>query len=263
MLYGLPLFKNCLTVLSKNQIKKLKSLSSGKFRQKYNNFIAEGHKLATEIIISKAYPIEHIYALSEWSTANKDILKTIPQETITEIDSKSMSQISNLSTSSPVFILLKKPNLEVKKNLISNQFSFLLQGVQDPGNVGTIIRIADWFGIPNIISDYKTADLLHPKVVQSSMGSICNVNLMKGKKEQLLELIDEIPSYALSLQGQELDTNTFDRPGIIMLGSEGNGLSSPYISKAKKNILIPPSKSSKADSLNVAVTAGIIAHTIG
>ena len=263
MLYGLPLFKNCLTVLSKNQIKKLKSLSSGKFRQKYNNFIAEGHKLATEILISKAYPIEHIYAFSEWLSTNKDLLKTIPKETITEIDSKSMSQISNLSTSSPIYILLKKPNLEVKKNLIINQYSFLLQGVQDPGNVGTIIRIADWFGIPNIISDNKTADLLHPKVVQSSMGAICNVNLMKGKEEQLLELLDSVPSYALSLQGEELHSKTFDSPGIIMLGSEGNGLSEEFISKAKKNVLIPPAKTSKAESLNVAVTAGIIAHTIG
>lgn len=224
--------------------------------------MAEGHKLAIEIILSRAFDIEQIYALPDWLNENDSLLKNIQYEFVTEIDHHSMKMISNLSTHSSVYILLKKPELKVKDSLINGKFSFLLQGVQDPGNVGTIIRIADWFGIPNVITDYNSADLLHPKVVQSSMGSICNVNLMRGSDEELLEFLSIYPSYALALDGEDLSRGMPNIPGLIMLGSEGKGLSPMYKSKATRSILIPPAITARADSLNVAVAAGIIAHSI-
>jgi TrmH family RNA methyltransferase len=254
--------KLIFTVLSKNRVKHLKSLSASKFRQMYNNFVAEGHKLATEIILSKAFEIEQIYAFPEWISDNSNLITNDLSLKTIAIDSKCMKQISLLSTYSPVYILLKKPDLSVKNSLIQDKFSFMLEGVQDPGNVGTIIRIADWFGISNVITDINSADLVHPKVVQASMGSICNVNLMRLNEIDIEELCSQHPTYALTLDGTNVANDSFDKTGIIMLGSEGKGLSKNRIAKSYKNIYIPSSPSSRAESLNVAITAGIIGYNI-
>lgn len=248
-------------MLSKNQIKHLKSLSSSKFRQKYNNFIAEGDKLAAEIIKSQTFEIEYIYALSDWVEANRD-LPLLIKDKLVMIDKRSMDQISLLSTSSSVYVLLKKPKENNNLYLIKNRYAILLDGVQDPGNVGTIIRIADWFGIPTVITNNKSADPLHPKVVQSSMGSVCHVNLLRLNDEEISKLVGENETYALTLDGIPISDDTFSKPGIIIMGSEGKGVSEDLLSGVGNKIFIPGAEYKGAESLNVSIATGIIGHHI-
>ena len=145
---------------SNNQIKFLKSLASAKFRQKYNNFIAEGDKLVNEILKSGTFEVEGLYATSNWLLSNETLISSTKVSTF-EVDQLQMKQISQLTTPSEVYCLLKKGEENVK--VVGNSSHIiLLDGVQDPGNVGTIIRICDWFGIRALIGTSKTADFYHP-----------------------------------------------------------------------------------------------------
>ncbi len=249
------------SVISKNQIKYLKSLSTSKFRQKYNKFVAEGDKLALEFIKTSAFQIEMIFAYPSWIEDNTSILykKDLP---ITEVNEKSMRQITNLKTPSSVFLLLNKPEETVKINLKHNEASFFLDGVQDPGNVGTIIRTADWFGIKNIFANENTADWYNPKVIQSTMGSICHVKCIRLKGESIAALFNDTPSYGLMLDGEDISTQDELNPGIYVLGSEGQGISPKIQSLVSRKIRIPGHHSKGAESLNVAISSGIIASRI-
>jgi RNA methyltransferase, TrmH family len=248
--------------LSKNQLKYIKSLHQPKFRQMYENFIGEGDKVVSELLVSKKFQIEMLVATVQWIEQNRPILHEF-QNMVYTITNEQMSQISALKTPSEVLIVAKKRLFNINNLLNDNFTAFYLDGVQDPGNVGTIIRIADWFGIDAVIRSQESADFFQPKVVQSSMGSIAGVALVNMDVVQLASL-SAIPVYAMDMNGKPLQTMTLPSSCIVVLGSEGQGLSSELKSSLTHltYITIQGHKDRLAESLNVGVAAGIVAQKI-
>ncbi len=248
--------------LSKNQLKYIKSLHQSKFRQMYENFIGEGDKVVTELLQSKNFEIELIAALPHWIDQNKTILKPY-LNVLYPVNNEQMEQLSTLKAPSEVLIIAKK-KLGSINNLLNEDFkAFYLDGVQDPGNVGTIIRIADWYGMEAVIRSFDTADFFHPKVVQASMGSIAGISLCEMDYEQLATL-KNLTIYAMDMDGRDLSKSSIKRPCIVILGNEGKGLSNGLKASFPllKYLTIKGHQSRLAESLNVGVAAGIVAEKI-
>ena len=234
-------------MLTKNQIKLIRSLSLKKNRKKHGLFIVEGEKLVNEVLRSD-WEVEGIYATKEWLGENATI-----------ISNNDLSRISSLKTPNKVVavVKIKKCSLDITSNTV-----LALDGVKDPGNLGTIIRLADWFGVEDIICSDDCVDYLNPKVVQSSMGSFTRVNL---NYTSLLDAFKKYSDYKLFmtvLNGTPLSEMTNADKKIVVMGSESKGISNKILELTSDKITIPKSKSSKAESLNVSVAAAIILSAI-
>ena len=234
-------------MLTKNQIKLIRSLSLKKNRQKHGLFIVEGEKLVNEVL-SSDWEIEGIYATKEWLGENALI-----------ISNNDLVRISSLKTPNKVLAIvkIKKGSLDITSNTV-----LALDGVKDPGNLGTIIRLADWFGVKDIICSDDCVDYLNPKVVQSSMGSFTRVNL---HYTSLIDAFKKYSDYKLImtvLNGTPLSEMKNIDKKIVVIGSESKGISKEILELTSEKITIPKSKFSKAESLNVSIAAAIILHTI-
>jgi len=243
-------------MISKNQIKDITSLQKKKFRTEFKSFVIEGDKLVLEAFDSD-YEVVNIFATKNWLNENF-VPKTI--ETI-EVTKEELNKISSLSTPPDVLAVLTIHENEINTELISNSLSIILDNINDPGNLGTIIRLADWYGIENIICSQETVDVFNPKVVQSSMGSIFRVkvhykNLSAFLKE--FENIDNFEAYGAFLEGENIYSTDLNTKGFIVLGSESHGISTEIEKFVSKKITIPKAKSSKTESLNVAISAAVI-----
>ncbi len=244
-------------MISKNKIKYLRSLKLKKFRQKYNNFTVEGEKIALEILQSQNVEIEAIIATEDWK--NKQFNQLLRKHTEIEIaEEKDLKQFSNFSTPSSVFVVAKQLSFDWNEEVIKNNFSLYLDGIQDPGNFGTILRIADWFGIPYVFCSKKCADLYNHKTIQSSMGAFLRVKVMYLPFEEVFEKCDDIPFYGTVLEGKNIFEETNYRKGVIVIGNEGKGISPEILKKITHQILIPKGKGGGAESLNAAVATGIV-----
>ena len=234
-------------MLTKNQIKLIRSLSLKKNRQKHGLFIVEGEKLVNEVL-SSDWEVEGIYATKEWLGENAII-----------ISNNDLSRISSLKTPNKVVavVKIKKSSLDITSNTV-----LALDGVKDPGNLGTIIRLADWFGVEDIICSDDCVDYLNPKVVQSSMGSFTRVNL---HYTSLIDAFNKYSDYNLFMtvfNGTPISEMTNSDKKIVVMGSESKGISKEILELTSEKITIPKSKSSKAESLNVSVAAAIILSAI-
>lgn len=230
-------------MLTKNQIKLIRSLSLKKNRQKHGLFIVEGEKLVNEVL-SSDWEVEGIYATKEWLGENAII-----------ISNNDLSRISSLKTPNKVLavVKIKKGSLDITSNTV-----LALDGVKDPGNLGTIIRLADWFGVEDIICSDDCVDYLNPKVVQSSMGSFTRVNLHYTSLMDAFKKYSEYKLFMTVLNGTPLSEMTNADKKIVVMGSESKGISNEILELTSEKITIPKSKSSKAESLNVSVAAAII-----
>jgi RNA methyltransferase, TrmH family len=238
-------------MLSKSQIKYIHSLQTKKYRQKYNQFIAEGDKIVRELLVQQYPEITHLYALPEWIIQHEPSLKcpAFP------VNATELHQISALSTPNQVLAILNIPSTKTTFSL-KGTITLALQTIQDPGNMGTLIRIADWFGISQLCCSPDCADPFQPKTVQSSMGSIARVKILETSLTDLLEKNPTIDAYAAVLTGKSINEFQHINEGILFIGNESNGLSKEIIEKCKYHIAIP--RLGKAESLNAAVAAGII-----
>ena len=242
-------------MLSKKIVKYIQSLSHKKLRDEENAFVAEGPKVVAEFLSGGNFNCKILCGYGDWISANKRLLNKILPENIYEIDEISLQKISLLKTPNKVMAVFEK---KINKKLpgIKNKLSLMLDDIQDPGNLGTIIRIADWFGIENIICSENCVDCYNPKVVQSTMGSLVRVNV---RYTSLLSFIDEhknISVYAAALSGISLHDCKKITEGIILIGNESIGIREELLNKAIQKITIP--KYGHAESLNAAVAAGII-----
>ena len=260
-------------MLSHSQLKHVSALKLKKFRDEYNEFVAEGNTLVQDLIQS---PLElaSVYALQSWIVDNLGLIreKNLP---VYETDSLDMSRISSLSSPSPVLAVVKIPAgaLEMLKaddmdrledlfpGIIQN-LSLVLEDISDPGNFGTIVRIADWFGVRTIFCSENSVELYNPKVIQSSMGSVARVKVIKADLPSLLGKIrGRMPVYGTFLEGEIIYGKSLGQAGFIVIGSEAHGISaglSPYITD---RLFIPSSGntgSGKAESLNAAVATAIV-----
>jgi len=242
-------------MLSKAKIKYIRSLHRKKFRQRYDKFIAEGTKIVDEILQHPNMEVEMIVATNNWFNTstflNENILKI-------EATTKELAEISTLTTPNEVLLVASplSSNLSLT-NSIKEDVSLFLDGIQDPGNLGTIMRIADWFGIHQIFLGEGTVDLYNPKVVQASMGAFLRVKCFPISGEQLFDMFPDTRIMGADMQGENIfNLSQEDKKGIIVIGNEGNGISALMKEKIKHWITIP--SQGGAESLNAAVACGII-----
>ncbi len=247
-------------VLSKVKHKYIVSLKTAKMRQKYGVFIVEGDKMAQEVLAHKSIEIETICALETWIQNYEFTLRPFFNKIITVTETE-LKHISNLTTPNKVLIIAKIPTPQYDNVLIQKSFSLYLDGIQDPGNMGTIMRIADWFSIPYIFCSTTCVDTWQPKVVQSSMGAFLRVQAFEMDFFDLKKHFPNLPTFAAILRGDNIfEKNTFPKHGIIVIGNEGRGISDNIIAQADYKITIPGGGG--AESLNAAVSTGIIAATL-
>jgi TrmH family RNA methyltransferase len=243
-------YTGCYTesMLTKNELKYIQSLYQKKQRDEDQLFIAEGPKLAEELINSN-FVIRNVYALSAWCERNADL--EVP---VTEISPTELSRVSNLQTPNEVIVVAEQASNTNEPTLKGN-LTIVLDGIQDPGNMGTIIRIADWFGISQVICSNDSVDRYNPKVVQASMGSILRVNCWYKNLESW-EPENPIPVFGALLNGKNIYSVGKVEEGILVIGNESKGIREPLLSKITNPVTIP--KRGGAESLNAAVAAGII-----
>ena len=235
-------------MLSRSEVKYIQSLCQKKQRQQEGLFIAEGPKIAEELLQSD-FIIKKIYALPEWIASNP-----ANDNSIIEIDEIDLSRISTLQTPHQVLVVAAQKN-DVYKPVLKNKLSIVLDGIQDPGNMGTIIRIADWFGIENIICSEDTVELYNPKVIQSTMGSFVRTKVFYVDLNTFLTTVD-VPVFGAILNGKNIYEMQKPKEGLLLFGNEGKGIRKEIMQFVTNPITIP--KKGGAESLNAAVAAGII-----
>jgi TrmH family RNA methyltransferase len=238
-------------MLSKSQISFIKSLHQKKYRKEHGLFIVEGIKSIQEFFQS-SYQIHTIFYNSE----QYNLLPKLPANiNLFEVKNAELDKISTLQTPQGFLALVHIPkNKELDLKELKNEFTLVLDGVQDPGNMGTIIRTADWFGFKNIICSADSVEVFNPKTVQATMGSLARINVYEADLPALLEK-NSIPVFGALLDGESIYKTQWGTEGLVILGNEGKGISAEVIKKINKPVTIP--KIGKAESLNVAVSAAI------
>ena len=245
--------------ISKNKIKQYKSLKLKKFRDQYKLFIAEGQKIVSDLIKYHAKNIECVIADETWIMENPEISENIDTY---NARSNEFKTISNLTTVTNVMAIVKIPKHTLDINHLSDQLVIALDEIQDPGNLGTILRIANWFGVKHIICSETTVDCYNPKVVQASMGTLMNVRIYYCNLPEVLTEIKNkniAPVYGTSLDGENIYSQKLPQHAVLLFGNESKGLS-PLIKNIITHKLIIPYISDDlpvTDSLNVSVAAAI------
>ncbi|MDQ2718544.1 MAG: RNA methyltransferase [Bacteroidota bacterium] len=242
-------------MLTKKIVKYIQSLSHKKFRDEEGCFIAEGPKIVSEFLGSEKFICKIICAEKDWLFENKILLINISPENIFEIDEHWIERISLLKTPNKVLAVFNKPGFS-NEIILQNKISLMLDDIQDPGNLGTIIRNADWFGIENIICSGNCVDCYNPKVVQSTMGSLLRVNVLYNDLISFIKKNNSINIYAAALSGISVYEIGKINEGIILIGNESKGIHEDILKVAGNRITIP--RFGHAESLNAAVASGII-----
>lgn len=242
-------------MLTAATIKYLQSLRLGKFRQKYNKFIAEGDKCCIEFLKAQKYNIDTIYASDEWIDLHTDILTAYKSKLIS-IEHKQMKKISQLKTPTEVFLLCDNRVLDIKDSLKGTSILYL-DAIQNPGNLGTIIRTADWYGVTQIVCSKDSVDYYHPKVVQAAMGSHNNIDYYIANLEDL-KSIANLPVLGTALDGHPIDRSSKIDPCILVIGNEGKGIRSENMPFIDQKILIEGAAGKIAESLNAGIATAIV-----
>jgi TrmH family RNA methyltransferase len=235
-------------MLTKNDVKYIQSLYHKKQRDAENVFIVEGPKMAEELINS-GFVVRKVYALKSWLLRH-----TALKVPFTEISELELNRISNLQTPNEVVVIAEQVSI-ANEPFLTGKLSLLLDGIQDPGNMGTIIRIADWFGIKQIICSNDTVEMYNPKVIQSSMGGILRVDCWY-KDLDAWEIVPEVPVFGALLKGQNIYSVGKVEEGLVVIGNESKGIRKSILPKITRPVTIP--RRGAAESLNAAVAAGII-----
>ena len=233
-------------MLTKNDIKLIKSLKHRKHRVENNLFVIEGLKIINEFINSD-WEVKKIFL------TNDTDLKT--NLNLNYISNSDLKRISFLKTPNKILALVKIPKLI--KN-IKGKLIIALDGVQDPGNLGSIIRLADWFGVSNILCSKNCVDVYNPKVVQSSMGSILRVSVNYVNLIKEIQHLSKYKLFSSVLDGRNINDIDINGNSIILFGNESKGISEELISLSKNKISIPKLSSSKINSLNVSNACAIV-----
>ncbi len=240
-------------MISKNKIKYIRSLELKKNRNKEGKFVAEGFKVVDDLLALQ--PADLIVATGEWLQG-----KHFGAETeVIEVTDEELKKVSFLQHPQQVLAVFRQAT-SGDYSINTSELSLALDGVQDPGNLGTIIRIADWFGITHIYCSQDTADVYNPKVVQATMGSIARVKVEYGDLLGLVESLPaDVPVYGTLLDGDNIYQQTLENRGLIVMGNEGKGISPALAKKVNHKLLIPnfPEGRATADSLNVAIATAI------
>ena len=230
-------------MLSQQEIKLINALKIKKYRTKYSQFIAEGDKIIKELI-DKGMEVVHIYSTHPEEFNVKEIKK------VSEADLKKVTALQHPNHSLAVFSI---PTATF--NIDDKEWIVVLDDIQDPGNMGTIIRTCDWFGVKKIICSEGCVDAYNPKVVQASMASIASVQIQEINLEEIL-MDSKLPIYGAVLNGSDYRQQLFNQKGFILIGNEGHGIRQSLQEKINYPITIP--KKGSAESLNAAIATALI-----
>ncbi len=238
-------------MLVKQKVKYIQTLGQKKFREQEGVFIAEGPKLVKELLEECPAAVKEIYAVKDWIESNKISLE---KTGVTEVTDAELERISQLSTPNKVLAIVSQFE---KENIVTKgKITLVLDGVRDPGNLGTIVRIADWFAVDQVVCSNDSADIYNSKVVQATMGSIARVKVFYTDLDSWLAQQKDVCIYAAVLDGQDITKMKKISEGIIMIGNESKGISAGIMKRANVSITAP--KKGKAESLNAAVATGMI-----
>ncbi|HEU0065416.1 MAG TPA: RNA methyltransferase [Flavisolibacter sp.] len=234
-------------MLSKKEIKDIQSLGHKKHRDEAGLFIAEGVKTVSELLKEKNASVKAVYATENWLNENSHLYNEVMKISETELE-----RISQLKDPNKVLAVLHQ---FTTREPSSEGFTIYLDRIQDPGNFGTIIRIADWFNIKNVVCSAGCADLYNPKVVQATMASIARVNVYYDQETNWLAK-QSVRIYAAVLDGKPVYNFQKIKEGVVLIGNESKGISEDLLQLEHEKITIP--RQGNAESLNAAVATGII-----
>jgi TrmH family RNA methyltransferase len=241
-------------MLIKSRVKYIQSLGQKKFRDEEAAFVAEGPKIINELLNAGNIQMLSLFAVSEWFETNSNLHKKIAGSDIHEINQKELDRISFLSSSNQVLGVFKKPAFPFLD--LKGKVTLVLDSIQDPGNLGTIVRIADWFGVKNILCSLETADVFNQKTIQSTMGSISRVQVLYSDLKKILLENAALPLYGTQMKGTSImETNRISE-GLILIGNESKGIREELLKLVHFPVTIP--RRGEAESLNVAVATGIV-----
>lgn len=245
-------------MISRQKIEFIRSLAHKKDRGKAGCFVAEGEKLVFDLLKTKLELLE-IYCTSEGITTFESNTKT---RSAIELSHKEMERISAFKNPSSILALFRIPEADKVTDNSLLGLNIVLDGIQDPGNLGTIVRMADWFGISNIFCSIECADLYNPKCIQSTMGALARVQVHYIDLIELLKMAadNHVPVYGTFMEGENLYCTELSVQALVLMGSEGKGISDKLIPLLTKKISIPayPANSRQLESLNVATSASIV-----
>lgn len=239
-------------MISKAKIKYLRSLELKKHRKAEGVFVAEGPKVVGDLLATR--PARTIVATERWLCGKAPA----PDTEVIEVTEEELRKVSFMRSPQEVLAVFDQPTPEADD--FADGLALALDGVQDPGNLGTIIRVADWFGIENVYCGEDTADVYNPKVVQATMGSIARVRVSYRDLRQLIDSLPEgFPVYGMALDGEDIYHQALTDRGLIVMGNEGKGISPDIAARVNRKLLIPsyPAGRPTADSLNVAIATAI------
>ena len=244
--------------MTKNDVKEIQALKQSKGRKERGIFAVEGNKLVEELLKSN-FKVNNIFVTETWVDKNPVFAKKIVDYEI--VTSKQMEQISNFVTPPGIFATAMMPKYKIEPKDTDNQLVLLLDGINDPGNLGTIIRTADWFGIKKIVISEDTCDPWQPKVIQSTMGSIFRMQIVETDVVKFLKEVNT-PVFGALMQGKNVYHTHINNKGVVIIGSESHGIRENVMPFVSCPINIPRAESSQTESLNASVAAGIIISEI-
>ena len=241
-------------MLSSSKIKFIRSLEMKKFRNVSGCFLVEGNKSVEDIL--PFFECECLIAKARWLATQGDI--DTKELIIAEKDD--IEKVSLLKTPQDVLAVFRQPHYFIENETLQNELSLVLDGIQDPGNLGTIIRLADWFGIHRVVCSPDSADVYNPKTVQATMGAIARVRVFYVSLSGWLDTVKDIPVYGAFLEGKNIYSETLSSSGLIVMGNEGKGISKSVEKRITEKLYIPgyPPEAESTESLNVAVATAIV-----
>lgn len=241
--------------LSKNRIKYIRSLELKKNRKADKVFLAEGPKLVGDLL--GHFECRFLIATAGWLSEHRNL----PTDDVTEVSDEELSRASLLKTPQQVLAVFCQPEERMDASVISRSLCLALDDVQDPGNLGTIIRLADWFGIEHIFCSPNTVDVYNPKTVQATMGGIARVKLHYTPLPELIRSLEEgVPVYGTFLDGKNMYEQPLSAHGLIVMGNEGNGIGEEVERLVNRKLYIPnyPADRTTSESLNVAIATAVV-----
>ncbi len=248
-------------MISKNRIKYVRSLEMKKYRKAEGVFVAEGHKLVGDLL--DVFECKYLAATSEWLSAHEAWIEQRKNRVeVDEVTEEELRRVSFQETPQQVLAVFRQPIYEVSVDeVVSRQLCLALDDVQNPGNLGTIVRLADWFGIEHIFCSKGCADIYNPKTVQATMGGMAHVQVHYVDLPQMLQgLADDIPVYGTFLNGENMYQKELENRGVIVMGNEGKGVSKDVEAFVTERLYIPnyPTGRETSESLNVAIATAIV-----
>ncbi len=242
-------------MISKADLKILKALSTAHGRKKHQKFMVEGAKMVTEALLAKM-PIAWLAATTTFLKANQQLLQ---QTKVYEVTEQELKQLSLMQQPNQALAVVNKP-APVAFSSTDTDWVLVLDGIQDPGNMGTIVRTAEWFGVNKILCSKETVDIFNPKVVQASMGSVFRMPVFY---QDLLPILiqakaDGIPIHAALLEGKNIYKTSLPKQGYLIIGNEGKGISTAIVDIQPSPVYIAPAAHSKAESLNAAIATAVL-----